>query len=201
MSGRSVFVPKLTRDDLFSLEQYAVMRPKFRERIMAHKRYRQVPIGAHLTLYFEDHNTIQYQVQEMLRIEKIFEPDAIQEELDTYNPLIPDGRNWKATAMIEYEDVEERRLALVQLRGVEDMIWVQADGQDKIFAIANEDLPRSNEEKTSAVHFMRFELTDETIAALTAGGGITMGCDHPAYLHKTVILDETRKNLIEDLAI
>jgi len=201
MSGRSVFVPKLTRTDLFSLEQYAVMRPKFRDRIMAHKRHRQVPIGPHLTLYFEDHNTIQYQVQEMLRIEKIFEADAIQEELDTYNPLIPDGRNWKATAMIEYEDVEERRLALVQMRGIEDLIWVRAEGQEKIFAIANEDLPRSNEDKTSAVHFMRFELTAETIAAFASGARISMGCDHPAYTHETQISAETRKSLIEDLAI
>ena len=201
MSDKSVFVPKLTRNDLFSLEQYAVMRAKFRERIIAHKKHRQVAVGPHLTLYFEDHNTIQYQVQEMLRIEKIFEPDAIQEELDTYNPLIPDGRNWKATAMIEYEDVEERRLALVQLRGVEDMVWIRIDGQEKIFAVANEDLPRSNEEKTSAVHFMRFEPGTDGISALTQGANLRVGCDHPAYLHETLISVETRRGLIEDLAI
>ena len=201
MSNKAVFVPKLSRADLFSLEQYAVMRGKFRDRIIAHKKPRQVAIGPHLTLYFEDHNTIQYQVQEMLRIEKIFEPDAIQEELDTYNPLIPDGRNWKATAMIEYEDVEERRLALVQMRGIEDTVWVQVNGQAKVFAIANEDLPRSNEEKTSAVHFMRFELSEEMLAALREDAGITMGCYHPAYSHETVLAQESRRSLIEDLAI
>lgn len=201
MRGKSVLVTKLNRTDLFSLEQYVVMRPKFRERIMEHKRHRQVAVGAYLTLYFEDHNTIQYQVQEMLRIEKIFEPAAIQEELDTYNPLIPDGRNWKATAMIEYEDVDERRLALVRLRGIEDLVWIQIDGQEKVFAIANEDLPRSNDEKTSAVHFMRFEITDDMISALRNDAGVTMGCDHPGYVHETVISAETRRCLIEDLAI
>lgn len=201
MKNRSVLVPKLIRADLFSLEQYAAMRPKFRQRIMEHKIHRHVAIGPHLTLYFEDHNTIQYQLQEMLRIEKIFEPDAIQAELDTYNPLIPDGRNWKATAMIEYEDVEERRLALVRLRGVEDLIWVQVEGQAKVFCIANEDLPRSNEEKTSAVHFMRFELNGDMVAALRENATVAMGCSHPAYRHETVISAETRKSLIEDLAI
>lgn len=201
MSNKSVFVAKLYRSDLFSLEQYAAMRPKFRQRIMAHKKHRQVAVGPHLTLYFEDHNTIQYQLQEMLRIEKIFEPDAIQDELDTYNPLIPDGRNWKATAMIEYEDAEERRLALVRLRGVEDLIWVRVEGQAKVFCIANEDLPRSNEEKTSAVHFMRFELSADMIAALCENATVTVGCSHPAYCHETVIPAETRQNLIEDLAI
>ncbi len=201
MSSKSIFVPKLTRADLLSLEQYAVLRPKFRERIIAHKKHRQVAIGPHLTLYFEDHNTIQYQVQEMLRIEKIFEPDAIQEELDTYNPLIPDGRNWKATAMIEYEDVNDRRQALAQLCGIEDMIWVQTGDQDKVYAIANEDLPRSNAEKTSAVHFMRFELSDDMISALRNDADVVMGCDHQGYSHKTVIDAKIRRSLIEDLAI
>jgi hypothetical protein len=199
--NKSVVVQKLRREDLFSLEQYAVHRPQFRKRIIAHKKHRQVAIGPHLTLSFEDHNTIQYQVQEMLRIEKIFEPDAIQEELDTYNPLIPDGRNWKATAMIEYENVEERRAALVQLRGIEDLVWVQIEGQEKIFCIANEDLPRSNAEKTSAVHFMRFELDADTISALQRGAAVTMGCDHPAYRHTNTLPDATRSSLVEDLAV
>ena len=144
---------KLTRKDLYSLEKYAEIRPEFRSQVIDHKKTRNLPIGPHATLYFEDRITIQYQVQEMLRIERIFEPDAIQEELDTYNPLIPDGSNWKATAMLEFEDVSERRMELARLRGIEDLIWVRVAGFDKVYAIANEDLERSNEEKTSAVHF------------------------------------------------
>ena len=189
----------LTRSDLMSLEQYAEQRDDFRSRVIAHKKHRRVGIGQFLYLYFEDHLTVQYQVQEMLRIEKIFEADAIQEELDTYNPLIPDGTNLKATAMLEYQDVEERKQQLALLRGIEDMVWMQVDGFERVFAISNEDLERSNEEKTSAVHFMRFELAPEMIAALRAGASLSIGSNHRHYHHCSVVGAEIREALLADL--
>jgi hypothetical protein len=167
---------------------------------MAHKKNRRVNIGPHLTLYFEDRLTIQYQVQEMLRIEKIFEADAIQEELDTYNPLIPDGSNLKATAMFEFEDVELRQKRLRELVGVENHIWLQVDGFEKIYAIANEDLERSTEEKTSAVHFLRFELSNEMAMAAQSNAGISLGVDHDFYPYETNLEGQTKRSLINDLS-
>jgi hypothetical protein len=169
---------KLTRDKLMSLEAYAEKRVAFRAEVMEHKQDRRVALGPNASLYFEDALTIQYQVQEMLRVERIFEPEAIQEELDAYNPLIPDGSNWKATFMIEYEDVEERRRALARLIDVEDKVWVRVEGHDQVFAIADEDLDRDTEEKTSSVHFLRFELTPDMVAAVKSGAAIAMGSDH-----------------------
>jgi hypothetical protein len=189
----------LDHRDLLSLEQYAVQRAEFRDRVMAHKKNSRVNIGPHLTLYFENRLTIQYQVQEMLRIEKIFEAAAIQEELDTYNPLIPDGSNLKATAMLEFEDVELRRKRLGELVGVENHIWLQVDGHDKTFAIANEDLERSTDEKTSAVHFLRFELDDEMASAAQSEARISLGVDHDFYRYETVLEGQTKHSLINDL--
>lgn len=189
----------LTRSDLMSLEQYAEQRDDFRKKVIAHKKHRRVSIGQYLHLYFEDRLTIQYQVQEMLRIEKIFEADAIQEELDTYNPLIPDGNNLKATAMLEYQDVEQRKQQLALLRGIEDLIWIRVDGFNRVDAIANEDLERSNAEKTSAVHFMRFELEFDMIAALRNVASLFMGSSHEHYRHSTEIGPEIREALIADL--
>lgn len=191
---------KLTRADLYSLEQYAEMRPDFRTRVMAHKKNRQVPIGKHVTLYFEDRLTMQYQIQEMLRIEKIFEAREIEEELSTYNPLIPDGSNWKATFMIEYSDVEERKAALEQMIGIEDKVWVRVGSHDKSFAIADEDLERDNDTKTSSVHFLRFELSGEMTAAAKSGAAIAMGIDHPAYdMAVDAVPAGVRDSLTEDL--
>lgn len=172
---------KLSRADLWSLEQYAEQRPEFRRQVLAHKRDRQVGLGAHARLYFEDRLTIHYQIQEMLRIERVFEPAGIQEELDAYNPLIPDGQNWKATFMLEYDDPEERRVRLGQLTGIEDRVWVRIGTGSPVFAIADEDMDRERGDKTSAVHFLRFELPAEDIARLFAGAGITAGIDLPAY--------------------
>jgi len=191
---------KLKREELFSLEQYAEQRAAFRDRVMAHKKNRRINIGPHLTLYFEDHLTIQYQVQEMLRIEKIFEADAIQEELDTYNPLIPDGSNLKATAMFEFEDVELRRKRLGELVGVENHIWLHVHGHEKTFAIANEDLERSTDKKTSAVHFLRFELSDRMKNAVQSGAELRMGVDHDQYRHQTVLAGTTKQSLLNDLS-
>ncbi len=190
----------IDRRDLLSLEQYAEQRTDFRNRVMAHKINRRVNIGPHLTLYFEDRLTIQYQVQEMLRIEKIFEADAIQEELDTYNPLIPDGSNLKATAMFEFEDVELRQRRLGELVGVENNIWLQVDGFEKVYAIANEDLERSTDEKTSAVHFLRFELDNEMAMAAQSEAGISLGVDHDFYRYETVLEGQTKRSLINDLS-
>lgn len=172
---------KLTRDKLMTLEAYAKARDMIRADVMAHKKNRNVALGNHVTLIFEDEQTIRYQVQEMLRAEKVFEEAGIQDELDAYNPLIPDGSNWKATMMIEYENVEERRHMLTQLLGIEDRVWVQAAGFERVYAIADEDLERATEEKTSAVHFLRFELNAEMSSALKQGAGLSMGVDHPAY--------------------
>ena len=169
---------KLQATDLYSLEEYARRRDEFRASAVTHKRLRELPLGDNLTLYFEDRLTMQYQVQEMLRSERIFEPEGIAEELDAYNPLIPDGSNWKATLMIQFADVNERRVALAELVGVEDRIWVRVDGHDAVWAIADEDLERSTEEKTSSVHFLRFELTAGMIAALRAGAALSAGVDH-----------------------
>jgi hypothetical protein len=189
----------LSRSDLLSLEDYSEQRDRIRAEIMAHKKTRRVPIGPNLTLYFEDEKTMRYQVQEMLRIEKIFEAEAIQEELDTYNPLIPDGCNWKATMMIEYPDVEERRRRLAEMKGIEDTLQIRVDGFDPTFAICNEDLERTTDDKTSAVHFVRFEFTHEMIQAMKSGAAIQAAVDHPTYpADPTSISGEVRASLIGD---
>jgi hypothetical protein len=194
-------MPKLSREALMTLESYAKTRKEFRARVIAHKKPRTVHLGDHVTLIFEDELTIRYQVQEMLRIEKIFEEEGIQDELDAYNPLIPDGRNFKATMLIEYEDEKERRAALAKLKGIEDRTWIKVEGASRVFAIADEDLERENEEKTSSVHFLRFELTQEMAESLKYGVGLSMGIEHPDY---TVSLDpvapEVRSALVKDLA-
>lgn len=172
---------KLTRTDLYSLEQYAEQRPAFRNKVMAHKKNRRVELGPHATLYFEDRLTIQYQVQEMLRAERMFDPIEINEELEAYNPLIPDGSNWKATFMLEYDDVNERHSALEKLIGIEAKVWVRIAGYPQVYAVADEDLERATEEKTSAVHFLRFEFTPQMIAAAKEGAAISMGIDLTAY--------------------
>jgi hypothetical protein len=172
---------KIDRDSLLSLEAYARQRQEFRARVIAHKKDRTVHLGAHVTLVFEDELTIRYQVQEMLRIERTFEEQGIRDELDAYNPLIPDGRNFKATMMIEYADGAERKLALSKLKGIEDRVWVQVEGCARVYAIADEDLERENEEKTSAVHFLRLELDDEMARAMKYGVGLALGIDHPNY--------------------
>ena len=189
----------LRHEDLYSLEKYARIRPEFRARVMEHKKSRRVDIGPHAALYFEDKLTMQYQVQEMLRIERIFEQEGIQDELNVYNPLVPDGMNWKATFMMEYEDAEERREALARLLGVEKAVWAQVGGFDKVRPIANEDLDRETEDKTSAVHFMRFELSKEMIDALRGGAALSMGIDHPVYDHTVDgIAGAVRESLLED---
>ena len=190
---------KLSRTDLMSLEDYAQERNSFRARVMEHKKMRRLPIGDHATLYFEDALTMQYQVQEMLRIERIFEPEGIQEELDVYNPLIPDGMNWKATFMVEYEDPEERRKALAQLIGIERALWVKVDGFDRVHPIANEDLDRETEDKTSSVHFVRFELNAEMAAAVKQGASISAGLDHPEYNEVVTVPADVRDSLAGDL--
>ena len=190
----------LRHEDLFSLEKYARVRPEFRARVLAHKKNRQLPIGAHATLYFEDALTMQYQVQEMLRLERMFEPELIQEELDVYNPLIPDGHNWKATFMVEYSDENERRAALAKLIGIEKKVWLQVEGCEKVFPIANEDLERETEDKTSAVHFMRFELTPQMIAAAKDGAAIRAGIDHDLYRESVTVPPAVRDSLVADLS-
>jgi len=189
----------LSRQDLISLERYAEQRGDFRARVIAHKKTRQVPIGAHATLYFEDRLTMQYQVQEMLRAERIFEAKGIQEELDAYNPLIPNGSNWKATFMIEFDDVDERRDALARLIGIEDRLWVQAGDQDKVYAIADEDLERATADKTSAVHFVRFELTPAMVSAVKARTPVRMGSDHADYGYQAELAPAVREALAKDL--
>jgi hypothetical protein len=192
---------KLSVSELFSLERYARERPAFRTRVLEHKRDRQLAVGPHVTWLFEDRLTVQYQVQEMLRAERIFEPEGIEEELESYNPLIPDGSNWKVTLLIEYPDESERRRELAQLKGIEDRCWVQVVGHERIFAIADEDLERENEEKTSAVHFLRFELTDPMIAALRGGTELAVGIEHEHYEHVIRPLPEpTRISLIADFS-
>jgi hypothetical protein len=172
---------KLTREDLYSLEQYSSVRGEFRDRVIAHKRDRRVELGTNAALYFEDRLTMQYQVQEMLRIERIFEMEGINDELDAYNPLIPDGTNWKATFMVEFPDIEERRAMLARLLGVEDKVFVRIGEYEKVYAIADEDLERDDESKTSAVHFLRFELPSEQVDALKGGAALSAGIDHENY--------------------
>ncbi len=192
--------PRITRDSLMTLEAYAKARPAFRARVIEHKHARTVHLGEHVTLIFEDELTMRYQIQEMLRIEKTFEEAGIQDELDVYNPLVPDGGNFKATMLLEYEDVEARKRALARLKGIEDRVWVQAEGRPRVFAIADEDLPRENEQKTAAVHFLRFELTPDTAAALKHGAALGMGVDHPEYRAEIpAVGDATRAALVADL--
>lgn len=190
----------ITRASLMSLEAYAKARNDFRAKVIAHKKNRTLHLGEHVTLLFEDELTIRYQVQEMLRIEKIFEDEGIDEELSTYNPLIPEGSNWKATMLIEYADANERKVALSKLVGVEDKVWVRVMGFNRVYSIADEDLERDREGKTSSVHFLRFDLTREMIAALKAGADVGMGVDHPKY---QILIDEidpvSREALVNDL--
>jgi hypothetical protein len=192
---------KLSVDDLFSLERYARERPAFRTKVLEHKRPRQLAVGPNTTWLFEDRLTVQYQVQEMLRVERIFEPEGIEDELASYNPLIPDGRNWKATLLIEFLDEQERRRQLSKLKGIEDRAWVQVSGHDRVFAIADEDLERENDEKTSSVHFLRFELTPAMIASLRGGAALAAGIDHEHYRHAVEpVSAATRQSLIADLS-
>ena len=188
---------RLAPADLYSLEQYARARDDFRARVLEHKRPRTVAVGPHTTWLFEDRLTVQYQVQEMLRAERIFEADVIQEELGSYNPLIPDGTNLKATLLIEYTDPEERRVALQRLRGVESCCWIGV-GDERCRAVADEDLVRENEVKTSAVHFLRFELSAAARAALKAGAALILGIDHPAYRHEVAASAVTARSLAAD---
>jgi hypothetical protein len=192
---------KLTPANLLSLEDYSKQRADFRSKVMAHKKNRQVHLGDHATLYFEDDLTMQYQVQEMLRIERIFEEEGINEELAAYNPLIPDGSNLKATFMVEYEDVEERKVALANLIGIENKVWIQVAGFDKVYPIANEDLERTTEEKTSSVHFLRFEFTPDMIAAAKQGADMAMGIEHENYyVEMNPVATNIRDALIADFA-
>ena len=190
---------QITRNDLMSLEQYAEKRPEFRRQVLEHKKTRQIALGPNATLYFEDRLTLLYQIQEMLRIEKVFEADGINEELEAYNPMIPTGRNFKATFMIEYTDAEIRAAQLEKLVGIEDLVWMQVAGFDKVWSIADEDLERSTENKTSAVHFMRFEISDDMATALKAGADWHIGVQHPVYTYSQVISGDYRDNLINDL--
>ena len=193
-------MPTITRESLLSLEAYAKARNEFRATVLAHKKPRTVHLGEHVTLAFEDELTIRYQIQEMLRVEKTFEEAGIVDELDAYNPLIPDGSNFKATMLIEYEDIEERKRALARLKRIEARVYVQVEGCPRVYAIADEDLPRTNDEKTSAVHFLRFELTPQMVSALKRGGGLGMGIDHPEYTVAIAAVDEaTRVALLADL--
>jgi len=191
----------LTRKDLMGLEQYSTARKEFRAKVIDHKRNRSVALGPNATWSFEDQLTMQYQVQEMLRVERIFEAEAIQEELDAYNPLIPDGQNWKATFLLEFPDVEERRQRLAQLKGVEDRCWVQVAGCERAWAIADEDLERENDDKTSSVHFLRFELSPQMCAQVKAGAAIGAGIDHDNYRHEAASLPQNvRDSLAKDIA-
>ena len=191
---------RIERASLLSLETYARERNAFRARVLEHKKHRTVALGDHVTLIFEDELTIRYQIQEMLRIERIFEEAGIRHELDTYNPLVPDGGNLKATMMIEYPDVAQRQRELARLQGVEDRVWVQVAGCDRVYAIADEDLERENEQKTSAVHFLRFELDGEMRQALRHGAGLAVGVDHPQYQARVEAKPEVRSALDADLA-
>jgi hypothetical protein len=194
-------MPQVTRESLMTLEAYARARPEFRKKVIEHKKYRKVHLGPNLTLLFEDEMTVRYQIQEMLRIEKIFEEDGIQNELEAYNPLIPDGRNFKATMLIEFEDAELRKRELSRLIGVEDRVWVQVEGSPRVYAIADEDLERENEQKTSSVHFLRFELTEEMAAALKYGVSLSLGVDHANYNAQCApVAMEVRNALASDLS-
>ena len=191
---------KLSRDDLYSLEQYSSVRNEFREGVLARKRNRRLALGTNAALYFEDRMTMQYQVQEMLRIERIFETDGINDELEAYNPLIPDGSNWKATFMVEFPEEEERRAMLTQIVGIEDKVYVQVGDLERSYAIADEDLERADETKTSAVHFLRFELTPDMVEALKNGSHLTAGIDHDSYqVEISPVSENIRLSLLGDL--
>ena len=191
---------QITRDSLMPLEAYARARTEFRARVMAHKKSRTLALGEHVTLIFEDELTIRYQIQEMLRVERIFEEAGIQDELDAYNPLVPDGGNWKATLLIEYPDVAERQRMLARLIGIEDRVWVQVEGHARVYAIADEDLERENDEKTSAVHFLRFELDEVVREALRGGAQLLVGVDHLQYQAQVLTPLAVRDALAADLA-
>ena len=191
----------LTRNDLWSFEEYAGRREEFRKQVLAHKKLRQVALGPHATLYFEDQLTMQYQIQEMLRVERIFEAAEIEEELSAYNPLIPDGSNWKATFMIEYGDIEERKQALATMGGIEETVWVQVGNGTKAYAIANEDMERTRDSKAAAVHFMRFELSAEDLQSVRDGADVHMGLDHPSIANNVTLSTEARQALCADLAL
>jgi hypothetical protein len=194
-------MPQISRDSLLPLEAYAKSREEFRARVMAHKKKRTLQLGEHLTLLFEDELTIRYQIQEMLRVERIFEEEGIQDELDAYNPLIPDGANWKATMMIEYADVAERRRMLARLIDIEDKVWIQVEGQPRVYAVADEDLERATDEKTSSVHFLRFELNPAMIKALKAGAALATGVEHPHYAATVKRVEPAlRESLMTDLS-
>lgn len=191
----------IDRESLLTLEAYAKARPAMRTEVIAHKKRRQVALGNHVSLLFEDELTLRYQVQEMLRIEKIFEEEGIQAEIDVYNALVPDGSNFKATMLIEYKNEVERRTALARLIGIEDRLFIQVEGQERVYAIADEDLDRENDEKTSAVHFVRFELTAAMKSALQSGAQMMVGCDHPNYpVHVEELPQDTLSALLADLA-
>ena len=189
----------LSRTDLWSLEEYSQRRPTFRQEVITHKQQRQIALGPNATLCFEDALTMKYQIQEMLRVERIFDASEIEEELSAYNPLIPDGSNWKATFMIEYGNAEERRVALAKLGGIEETLWVQVDDGEKTHPIANEDIDRSREDKAAAVHFLRFELNPAQVTALKAGARLSMGIDHPEMTEAVVLDDAQRTALVADL--
>jgi Protein of unknown function (DUF3501) len=193
-------MPRIERKSLMTLEAYARERTAFRARVMEHKKRRTLVLGEHLRLIFEDELTIRYQVQEMLRAERIFEESGIEEELDAYNPLVPDGRNFKATLMLEYPEPEERRRELARLKGIEDAVWLEIEGQPRVRAIADEDLERENEEKTSSVHFLRFDLSEPAAQALKRGAALSIGVDHPHYRASLVLPREVRDALAEDLS-
>jgi len=191
---------KLTRNDLYSLEEYAEQRTDHRAQVMAHKKNRKVHIGLVATVYFEDRMTMQYQIQEMLRVERIFEAAGIEEELSAYNPLIPDGSNWKATFMIEEPDVGKRPALLASLIGIEDRVWMRVDGNEQVFAFADEDMNRDTEEKTSAVHFLRFELSEKMVADLKQGAALGIGINHPHYEYEVEpVAEPVRESLLADL--
>ena len=191
---------KLTKEDLYSLEEYSAMRAEFRAKMIEHKKHRVLRLGEHASVHFEDRTLMHYQVQEMLRAEKVFEAEGIQEELDAYNPLIPDGSNWKATFMLEYDDEEVRRKRLGELIGIEKTVWVAAEGFSKVYPICNEDLERETEDKTSSVHFMRFELTSDMVAAIKAGATISAGIEHDKYtVTIDAVSDAVRVSLAADL--
>ncbi len=190
---------RITRESLMTLEAYSKARPTFRANAIAHKRLRSVAIGQHITLLFEDEMTVRYQIQEILRIEKTFEQQGILDELEAYNPLVPGGRDFRATMLIEYADEAERRVALTQLKGIERKIWLLVEGSPKVFAIADEDLERDDGKKTSAVHFLRFPVTDEMAAALKYGVTLAIGCDHDQYHQSVDVATGTRSALVKDL--
>ena len=193
-------MPKITPESLLTLEAYARERARFRARVIEHKKLRSIALGEHVTLQFEDELTVRYQIQEMLWIERIFEQDGIQEELDVYSPLVPDGRNFKATMMLEFPDPEERKRWLARLVDIEDRVWVQVDGHEKSWAVADEDLDRETDDKTSSVHFLRFELDEQAAEALKRGAALQVGVDHPMYQAAVDVPQAVRDALLKDLA-